>query len=115
MAPSTPAQSSEQPRPGTLRTSRSFPRPAVQETTIDPLTRAQRASTFQNGTTPEIKVIQTSPKKDRAEPDRRDTFETAETAEPIDPPRASVDIEDIPIELISLTDKYAAHVPRGRI
>ncbi|KAK7989439.1 hypothetical protein PG989_009754 [Apiospora arundinis] len=106
MAPSTPAQSSE-PRPGTLRTSRSFPRPAVQETTIDPLTRAQRASTFQNGTTtPEIKVIQTSPKKQRDEPDRRDTFETAETAEPIDPPRASVDIEDIPIELISLTDNF---------
>ncbi|KAK8049331.1 hypothetical protein PG994_011061 [Apiospora phragmitis] len=105
MAPSTPTQSSE-PRPGTLRTSRSFPRPAVQETTIDPLTRAQRASTFQNGTTPEIKVIQTSPKKQRAGPDTRDAFETAEAAEPTEPPRASVDIEDIPIELISLTDNF---------
>ncbi|KAK7951674.1 uncharacterized protein PG986_007402 [Apiospora aurea] len=106
MAPSTPAQSSE-PRPGTLRSSRSFPRSAVQETTIDPLTRAQRASTFQNGTTtPEIKVIQTSPKKQGADPDSRDTFETAEAAESTEPPRASVDIEDIPIELISLTDNF---------
>ncbi|KAK8026949.1 VPS9 domain-containingprotein [Apiospora marii] len=105
MAPLTPAQSSE-PRPGTLRTSRSFPRPAVQETTIDPLTRAQRASTFQNGTTPEIKVIQTSPKKENDGEGQKDTFETAETAEPMEPPRASVDIEDIPIELISLTDNF---------
>lgn len=104
MAPSTPPTKAAEPRPGPLRSSRSFPRHGTQDV-IDLLTRSQRANTIQNDGTPEITVQQTSPQKHGA--GSHDTFETDDADESVEPPRASVDLDDIPIELVSLTDKYA--------
>lgn len=85
------ASKSAEPKQG-LRTSRSFTRQESQPP--EPLTRTQRANTFQNGSTKP---------PSRAEPD---AFETPESDEPIEPPRASVDMDDIPIELVSKIDNF---------
>lgn len=105
MAPSTPPAKAAESRPGPLRSSRSFPRHGTQEV-IDPLTRSQRANTIQNDGTPEITIQQTSPQKHGAVSGAPDAFEADDADENVEPPRASVDLDDIPIELVSLTDKY---------
>ncbi|KAH6654380.1 hypothetical protein BKA67DRAFT_492227, partial [Truncatella angustata] len=76
-----------------LRTSRSFTR---QESPKDPepLTRSQRANTFQNGS------------NRQATKSEQDAFDAAESDDPIEPPRASVDLDDIPIELVSKIDNF---------
>ncbi|KAK6203982.1 hypothetical protein LQW54_008555 [Pestalotiopsis sp. IQ-011] len=84
------ASKNSEPKHG-LRTSRSFSRQASQPP--EPLTRTQRANTFQNGST----------KPTTREPD---AFETPESHDPIEPPRASVDMDDIPIELVSKIDNF---------
>lgn len=111
MAPSTPPTKAAEPRPGPLRSSRSFPRHGAQEV-IDPLTRSQRANTIQNDGTPEITVQHTSPQKHGAGSGAHDAFETDDADDGVEPPRASVDLDDIPIELVSLTDKYAEQQSR---
>lgn len=105
MAPSTPPTKAAEPRPGPLRSSRSFPRHGTQEV-IDPLTRSQRANTIQNDGTPEIIVQQTSPQKNGTGSGAHDAFETDDADDSVEPPRASVDLDDIPIELVSLTDNF---------
>ncbi|ETS76519.1 hypothetical protein PFICI_11906 [Pestalotiopsis fici W106-1] len=85
------ASKATEPKHG-LRTSRSFTRQESQPP--EPLTRTQRANTFQNGSTKPTS---------RAEPD---AFETPESDDPIEPPRASVDMDDIPIELVSKIDNF---------
>lgn len=101
MATPSPPNGSES-RPGSLRSTKSFPRHENQGT-IAASSRSQRANTLQNGSTPEITVAQhKSPQKQRS---RSDAFEATEE-DPIEPPRASVDLDDIPIELVSMTDKY---------
>ncbi|KAK6079191.1 hypothetical protein SCUP234_05744 [Seiridium cupressi] len=86
------ASRASDPKPG-LRTSRSFTRNESQQTP-EPLTRSQRAHTFQNGSTKP------------AARSERDAFETPDTDDHIEPPRASVDMDDIPIELVSKIDNF---------
>ncbi|KAK1780324.1 hypothetical protein QBC45DRAFT_409024 [Copromyces sp. CBS 386.78] len=78
------------PRPSPLRTSRSFTRLDPPSTPTD-LTRPKRASTIQ------------SPVKDRSE--MPDTFESRVSLD-IEPPRSSIDLEGLPIELVALTDSF---------
>ncbi|KAI1867064.1 hypothetical protein JX265_007640 [Neoarthrinium moseri] len=101
MASSSPSKGSE-PAPGALRTTRSFSRHESQQAP-EPLTRSQRANTFQNGSsTPEITVGQHRSPKSAAP----DAFEADEADDPVEPPRASVDLDDIPIELVSTIDNF---------
>lgn len=78
------------PRPSPLRTSRSFTRLDPPSTPTD-LTRPKRASTIQ------------SPVKDTSE--MPDTFESRVSLD-IEPPRSSIDLEGLPIELVALTDSF---------
>ncbi|KAI0603186.1 hypothetical protein F4775DRAFT_587708 [Biscogniauxia sp. FL1348] len=96
MAPNTPPRGPE-PRPTSLKSSKSFQQ--VPDT-IDPLSRAQRAHTFQNGTTPEVTIIPHTP------PQKLDTFESQTPEDDVEQPRASVDMDEIPIELVSKTDNF---------
>lgn len=104
MATSTPSKGSE-PKPGSLRSTKSFPRHESQETPNTP-SRSQRAHTIQNGSTPGIAIHQPkSPQRQEAPSPNPNAFEASEE-EAVEPPRASVDLDDIPIELVSMTDKY---------
>ncbi|RYO85150.1 hypothetical protein DL766_007339 [Monosporascus sp. MC13-8B] len=93
MTPVTPTKGAES-RPGSLRHTKSFPRHQISESN-DPLKRPQRASTFQDGTVPDITIEETS-----------STFVSESSEEPMELPRASVDMDEIPIELISLIDNF---------
>jgi hypothetical protein len=97
MATSTPTKGS-QPRPGALRNTKSFPRHEVTESS-DPLVGQRRSNTFQNGAVPEITVTE------RKSLEQQDTFESCASEDAVDPPRASVDMDEIPIELVSMVDK----------
>ncbi|KAJ4390474.1 hypothetical protein N0V85_007182 [Neurospora sp. IMI 360204] len=77
-------------RPSPLRTSRSFTRLDPPSTPTD-MTRPKRASTIQ------------SPVKDSSE--MPDTFESRVSLD-IEPPRSSIDLEGLPIELVALTDSF---------
>ncbi|KAK3401052.1 hypothetical protein B0T20DRAFT_348081 [Sordaria brevicollis] len=78
------------PRPSPLRTSRSFTRLDPPSTPTD-LTRPKRASTIM------------SPVKPTSE--MPDTFESRVSLD-IEPPRSSIDLEGLPIELVALTDSF---------
>lgn len=96
------ASQAPEPVPGVLRT-RSFSRLEPQQSP-EPISRAQRANTFQNGSAaPEIRVV--------LDKKKLDAFETSDAEDPVEPPRASVDLDDMPIELISMIDKYACPPP----
>ncbi|OIW34059.1 hypothetical protein CONLIGDRAFT_611188 [Coniochaeta ligniaria NRRL 30616] len=84
-------------RPSPLRTSRSFSRPEQQNAPAKEVTRTKRASTLTTASSSGPAMSQHTP----------DVFETttAEDDSP-EPPRASVDLDDLPIELISLTDSF---------
>ncbi|KAH9900627.1 hypothetical protein F4778DRAFT_739766 [Xylariomycetidae sp. FL2044] len=100
MASSTPSRGSE-PQPGSIRPSRSFSTQKAPET-IDPLTRAQRANTIANSAAPELTVVQDAPSQNQA----HDAFESEPAEDSIEAPRASVDMDEIPIELVSKTDNF---------
>lgn len=95
-------------KPNPLRTTKSF----TQTDTNDPLSspRIKRASTIQNGTLP--KLVTSTPQKMSSqiaeEPESADAFENSQHDDtPVEPqPRGSVDLDDLPIELISLTDSF---------
>ena len=95
-------------RPSPLRLTRSFPRSEGQEVSIT-VNRTHRASTIQNGAAPDA-VMAARQRGKAAVVDNShepDTFETSQAeVSPAAPPRASVDMEDLPIELVSLTDRY---------
>ncbi|KAL7626735.1 hypothetical protein AAE478_003509 [Parahypoxylon ruwenzoriense] len=97
MAPTTPSKGSE-PKPGSLPTSHSFPRHQASETD-DPLARPQRANTIQNGTAPKVAVIQETP-PEKQQREKLDTFESETTDDVVEAPRASVDMDEIPIDFI---------------
>ncbi|KAL0473842.1 hypothetical protein QR685DRAFT_517939 [Neurospora intermedia] len=78
------------PRLSPLRTSRSFTRLDPPSTPTD-ITRPKRASTIQ------------SPVKDTSE--MPDTFERRVSLD-LEPPRSSIDLEGLPIELVALTDSF---------
>ncbi|AEO57516.1 hypothetical protein MYCTH_2303750 [Thermothelomyces thermophilus ATCC 42464] len=99
---SNPAQ-----RPNPLRPVRSFR--VERSPSPEPTTRPKRASTFEAGPLPASSSVRTAsgshvPQGDGHEPP--DTFVSRISEEAIEPPRASVDLEDLPIELISLTDRF---------
>jgi hypothetical protein len=93
------SQGSE-PRPGYLKSTKSLPRP---DATDSPFSRPQRANTTHNGTNPEVVVVQDSSSDSQLK--RSDAFESAPTEDEVEIPRASVDMDMIPIELVSMTDK----------
>ncbi|PSR78875.1 hypothetical protein BD289DRAFT_376087 [Coniella lustricola] len=80
-------------RPNPLRTTKSFTRIESNDPLASP--RPKRAATVQNGTLPKL-------------PEATDAFENAQSGNtPVEPqPRGSVDLDDLPIELISLTDNF---------
>lgn len=93
-------------RPSPLRSTRSFSR--EDDAAAKEVTRSKRASTIQNGSPsgPPVPPKQTGSKQS-TDPDTPDVFETTRNSEEnMDPPRASVDLDDLPIELISLTDSF---------
>lgn len=103
MASETPTKSTTEPRPGSLRSTKSFPRHQISEAN-DPLQTLKRAHTFHDGTVPKITIAETgSPQKQP--PSNADTFESEDNEESFEPPRASVDMDEIPIELVSTIDK----------
>ncbi|KAK4033188.1 hypothetical protein C8A01DRAFT_50171 [Parachaetomium inaequale] len=99
---SNPAQ-----RPNPLRPVRSFrvERSASPENT----TRPKRASTFENGpppARPSLRTASGTPVTQESGSEEPNTFVSRISEEAIEPPRASVDLDDLPIELISLTDRF---------
>lgn len=94
-------------RPNPLRTTKSF----TQKETNDPLSspRVKRASTIQNGSLPKLVTTgQHMAPKITEEPESADAFENTHNDDtPIESqPRGSVDLDDLPIELIGLTDSF---------
>ncbi|GAP87465.1 putative vacuolar protein sorting-associated protein 9b [Rosellinia necatrix] len=102
---SSPAPKGPEPKPGSLKSTRSFQHPSISDAIDHPLSQTQRSNTFQNGTTPEV-VVQGSPEAGREQ--KPDAFESGPTEgdEEVEVPRASVDIGIIPIELVSMTDNF---------
>ncbi|KAI2639888.1 hypothetical protein GGS26DRAFT_542201 [Hypomontagnella submonticulosa] len=103
MAPTTPSKDSE-PKSGPLQTSNTFPRrqtSGMSETGA----RTQRASSTENSATPPVTIIQESP-PDGRQKKRLDTFESETIDDVVEAPRASVDMDEIPIELVSKTDNF---------
>jgi hypothetical protein len=64
----------------------------------------RRAHTFQNGTAVEATASR-SKEMNADVPESPDAFETTDNDEVVEHPRASVDLDELPIELISLTDR----------
>ncbi|KAI7788028.1 hypothetical protein LA080_013333 [Diaporthe eres] len=97
---------SPSPRPNPLRTAKSFTRAEND----DPLSvaRPKRASTIQNGVLPKITTTGISSQiVEEPESATTDAFENSQhDDEPAEQPRTSVDLDDLPIELISLTDNF---------
>lgn len=93
-------------RPTPLRTARSF----TQTQNDDPLSmpRPKRASTIQNGVLPKITTTGiTSQIVEEPESATTDAFENNQGLDDApEPTRTSVDLDDLPIELISLTDNF---------
>ncbi|KAI0835556.1 hypothetical protein F5Y06DRAFT_121765 [Hypoxylon sp. FL0890] len=103
MAPTTPSKGSE-PKSGSLSSSNTFSRQHASEST-QPRARGQRANTTENGAPPKVTVIQETPPETRQK-DKPDTFESETTDDGVEAPRASVDMDEIPIELVSKTDNF---------
>ncbi|KAI1661926.1 hypothetical protein F4813DRAFT_346228 [Daldinia decipiens] len=102
MAPTTPSKGSE-PKPGSLATSSTFPRHSPSQTK-DPRPTPQRANTTENGAIPPVTITQETPPQRQKE--KMDTFESETIDDVVEAPRASVDMDDIPIELISKADNF---------
>ncbi|KAK3375499.1 hypothetical protein B0H63DRAFT_281242 [Podospora didyma] len=99
--------SSEARRPSPLRPARSFPRSDAPPLSPEP-SRPKGAGTLQNAPPPASpRTASGSQLRMEKEPETQvpDKFESVneETAEP---PRASVDLDELPIELISLADSF---------
>lgn len=93
-------------RPNPLRTTKSFTRTDHNDPLSSP--RIKRASTIQNGSLPKIVTSgQQITSQIVEEPESADAFENNQAEDtPIEPPRTSVDLDDLPIELIGLTDHF---------
>lgn len=124
MAPTGPKDGAGK-RPSPLRPTRSFPRTEAHDASVA-VNRTQRASTLQNGAAtgaattaapPKaagVAAVKTPPRQPHTQtaqqlasrtPDLPDTFEAAPAEDSPQPPRASIEMDDLPIELISLTDR----------
>ncbi|KAK0646320.1 hypothetical protein B0T16DRAFT_413178 [Cercophora newfieldiana] len=101
-------------RPSPLRSTRSFPRPEPTSTTktttptpAPDTTRSKRASTLQNGASAAQRSASKTGKPGEGEDNHNpDTFESRISEEAAEPPRQSVDLDELPIELISFTDRF---------
>ncbi|KAK1751580.1 hypothetical protein QBC47DRAFT_70984 [Echria macrotheca] len=91
-------------RPSPLRSTRSFPRSDPPSSSSEP-TRAKRASTLQNGPNSSQRTASGPQTKQAGAPVAPDTFQSR-ISEEGEPPRASVDLDNLPIELISFTDRF---------
>ncbi len=114
MAPAGPKDVGRRPSP--LRMAKTFPLSEAHDVTVVmSAARTQRASTIQNGATPEAAAAVHDEK--RGEGIEPDSFESSPREEPPAPPRASVDLDDLPIELVSLIDRFGCSFqpqpPRG--
>ncbi|KAH8163199.1 hypothetical protein CIB48_g5055 [Xylaria polymorpha] len=94
-----------EPRPGTMKSTKSFPHPSALDTTDNPSKKLQRANTFQNGPAPDVAIQEPSQGGEEQKPDAFES-EPAEDEDEVEVPRASVDIGIIPIELVSMTDNF---------
>ncbi|CRK22095.1 hypothetical protein BN1723_012574 [Verticillium longisporum] len=105
MAAREPPKSSVGSRPSLFRATSSTQ--GAGAASNDPLHPPRRAQTFQNGAA----VAPLSKATPPEEIERPDAFETGQDADEdeddgIDPGRGSVDLDDLPIELVSLTDSF---------
>ncbi|KAK4662058.1 uncharacterized protein QC763_710240 [Podospora pseudopauciseta] len=97
-------------RSGSSRPLRSFR--VERSPSPEPTSRPKRASTIMTGPTPGAKSMVRTASGTHvrlgSETERPDTFESRISEENADsePPRASVDLDDLPIELVSLTDGF---------
>lgn len=95
-------------RPNPLRTTKSFTRTDHNDPLSSP--RVKRASTIQNGSLPKIVTSGqqiTSQIVEEPESAGADAFENNQAEDtPIEPTRTSIDLDDLPIELIGLTDNF---------
>ncbi|KAK4169332.1 hypothetical protein QBC43DRAFT_295902 [Cladorrhinum sp. PSN259] len=108
MASNPPASSSTH-RTGPLGPVRSFR--VERSPSPDAISRPKRASTIQNDPAAASRAMSRTASGTQVqlrveEEERRDAFEGRISEEVSDPPRASVDLDDLPIELVSLTDKF---------
>ncbi|KAI1754285.1 hypothetical protein F4782DRAFT_493897 [Xylaria castorea] len=94
-----------EPRPGAIKSTKSFPHPSASNTTDSPSRKPQRANTFQNGPAPDLVIQDASQEGQEQKPDAFSS-EPAEDEDDVEIPRASVDIGIIPIELVSMTDNF---------
>ncbi|KAK0621154.1 hypothetical protein B0T17DRAFT_494242 [Bombardia bombarda] len=105
MASNTPKIKGSAHLPSPLRTTRSFSRAESAASSTPELSRPKRASTLQNGpasgTASGAQVKQQGSRSDGV-----DAFERRISEESSDTPRASVDMDGLPIELISLADSF---------
>lgn len=92
-------------RPSPLRSTKSFPR-ADPPSISSENTRPKRASTLHNGADAAQRSSSSPLVKSEQEAGAPDTFESRISEEAAEPPRASVDLDNLPIELISLTDRF---------
>ncbi|PNH43891.1 hypothetical protein VD0003_g9534 [Verticillium dahliae] len=105
MAAHEPPKSSVGSRPSLFRATSSTQ--GAGAASNDPLQPPRRAQTFHNGAAVAPLTKATPPE----EIERPDAFETGQDADEdeddgIDPGRGSVDLDDLPIELVSLTDSF---------
>lgn len=103
MAPPSPSETTPAGRPGPVRISSFSPQTSqTSQTDHDNLRLPKRAHTFQNGS------LVDNPLEDDADTKAPDAFETGEHSEAEDGPettRASIELDDLPIELITMTDR----------
>ncbi|CAN8096431.1 unnamed protein product [Discula destructiva] len=99
---------SQQQRPNPLRTTKSFTPQEINDPLSSP--RIKRGTTIQNGTLPKLvtSAAQQMAPQIAEEPESADAFENSQNDDtPVEPqPRGSVDLDDLPIELIGLTDSF---------
>ncbi|KAK3985520.1 hypothetical protein QBC44DRAFT_334946 [Cladorrhinum sp. PSN332] len=106
---SNPPNSSSTHRAGPLRPVRSFR--VERSPSPEAISRPKRASTIHNDPSGASRTMSRTASGTQVqlrvgEEGRRDAFEGRISEEVTDPPRASVDLDDLPIELVSLTDKF---------
>lgn len=106
MASTSSSKAGHHPSP--LRSTKSFSRDPEDGSSKGSATRSQRASTIQNSSSGSSRAQQKQPVVTQGnERDAPDVFETQRTSEEtMEPPRASIDLDNLPIELISLADSF---------
>lgn len=108
---SSNGRKSDSQRPRPLHLSKSFTR--IEPPSPDRLTRSQRASTIQNGVIPDDMTTSLSRenKDPRGLPDAFGAHAEDDdeyTGTPISPPSKPEDFDELPIELASLSDRFAS-------